>query len=370
MPVSGVQGGFDRFCGPRPVPLVFPCNMNFHTDAPPILREFLTYHEAIQSHSRKTVDEYFLDLRNFFRYIKLLKGRVPSDTPLEEISIDDVDLDFVKAISLSDVYSYMNYLNRERPKRRNSADAGIGLLPAARARKVAAIRSFYKYLTNKAKVLPENPMQDLDSPRLKKSLPKYLNLEESVNLLTNVEGVNQVRDYCILTLFLNCGLRISELVGLNVSDDRGDQLRVLGKGNKERVIFLNDACRQALDDWLVERGTMGLIDKNALFVTRQNHKRITTAAVHKLVKKHLSAAGLDSTQYSSHKLRHTAATLMLQNGVDVRTLQEVLGHDHLNTTQIYTHVDNDALRTAARSNPLGKVKNKKKTPSSSEETEQ
>lgn len=329
------------------------------TDAPPILREFLTYHETIQSHSRKTVNEYFLDLRNFFRYIKLLKGNVPADTAFDEISILDVDLELVRTITLSDVYSYMNYLGRERPKHRGSADAVIGLSAAARARKVASIRSFYKYLTNKAKVLAENPMQDLDSPRLKKALPRYLNLDESVNLLTNVDGVNQTRDYCILSLFLNCGLRISELVGLNISDIRGEQLRVLGKGNKERMIFLNDACQQALDDWLVERSGMGLIDKNALFVTRQNHKRITTAAVHKLVKKHLTAAGLDSTQYSSHKLRHTAATLMLQNGVDVRTLQEVLGHEHLNTTQIYTHVDNEDLRIAARANPLGKIKKEK-----------
>ena len=333
--------------------------MNFITDAPPILREFLTYHETIQSHSRKTVDEYFLDLRNFFRYIKKLKGKTTADTPFDEISILDVDLELVRSITLSDVYSYMNYLGRERPKHRGSIDAGIGLSPAARARKVASIRSFYKYLTNKAKVLAENPMQDLDSPRLKKTLPRYLNLDESVNLLTSVDGVNQTRDYCILSLFLNCGLRISELVGLNVTDIRGEQLRVLGKGNKERMIFLNDACHQALEDWLVERSSMGLIDKNALFVTRQNHKRITTAAVHKLVKKHLTAAGLDSTQYSSHKLRHTAATLMLQNGVDVRTLQEVLGHDHLNTTQIYTHVDNEDLRTAARANPLGKIKKEK-----------
>ena len=199
-------------------------------------------------------------------------------------------------------------------------------------------------------------MQDLDAPRLKKTLPRYLNLDESVELLSHVDGPNQVRDYCILTLFLNCGLRISELIGLNVTDVRGDQLRVLGKGNKERVLFLNEACRSALDDWMTERSTLTLLDQNALFVTPRNRQRITRATVHKLVKKHLSAAGLDSTKYSSHKLRHTAATLMLQNGVDVRTLQEVLGHDHLNTTQIYTHVDNDDLRTAARANPLAKVR--------------
>ena len=202
-------------------------------------------------------------------------------------------------------------------------------------------------------------MQDLDSPHLKKSLPRYLDLEESVNLLEHVDGVNQVRDYCILTLFLNCGLRISELVGLNVTDVRGNQLRVLGKGNKERMLFLNDACQTALEDWMTERSMLTLMDQNALFITLQNRRRISRAAVHKLVKKHLSAAGLDSTQYSAHKLPLTAATLMLQNGVDVRTLQEVLGHDHLNTTQIYTHVDNDDLRIAARANPLGKVKQKK-----------
>ena len=337
--------------------------MSFHTDAPTILQEFLTYHETIQSHSQKTVDEYYLDLRNFFRYLKLSRGVVPADTPFAEIPIDDVDLSFIRAITLSDVYSYMSYLSRERPKHANSPGSGVGLTASARARKIAAIRSFFKYLTNKAKLIAENPMQDLDAPRLKKTLPHYLNLEESVNLLDSVDGKNQTRDYCILCLFLNCGLRISELVGLNVQDVRGDQLRVLGKGNKERMIFLNDACRQALDDWLAERSGMALLDKNALFVTTQNHRRITTAAVHKLVKKHLAAAGLDSTQYSSHKLRHTAATLMLQNGVDVRTLQEVLVHEHLNTTQIYTHVDNEDLRTAARANPLGRVRKKAPRPS-------
>ena len=333
---------------------------DYRTDAPPILRDFLVYHETIQGHSRRTVDEYFLDLRNFFRFLKLDKGRVARNTPLDQISIDDVDLELVSSVTLSDVYSYMNYLSRDRIVHPNSPDAHSGLSAPARARKVAAIRSFYKYLTNKAKLISENPMQDLDSPHLKKSLPRYLDLEESVSLLDHVDGANQARDYCILTLFLNCGLRISELVGLNVADVRGNQLRVLGKGNKERMLFLNEACQSALEDWLTERSMLTLVDQNALFVTLQNRRRISRAAVHKLVKKHLAAAGLDSTQYSAHKLRHTAATLMLQNGVDVRTLQEVLGHDHLNTTQIYTHVDNDELRTAARANPLGKVKKRGK----------
>ena len=323
--------------------------LDYRTEAPPILRDFLVYHETIQGHSRRTVDEYYLDLRNFFRFLKQSKNLVPKDTPMDNISIDDADLALVRDVTLTDIYSYMNYLSRDR-----------GLNNTSRARKVATIRSFYKYLTNKAKLLETNPVQDLDSPRLKKSLPKYLNLDESLDLLDHVDGKNASRDYCILTLFLNCGLRISELVGLNKTDVRGEQLRVLGKGNKERMLYLNDACQRALEDWLIERDSLTLVDQNALFVTLQNRRRISTAAVHKLVKKHLAAAGLDSSQYSSHKLRHTAATLMLQNGVDVRTLQEVLGHDHLNTTQIYAHVDSENMRTAAKANPLGGVKQRKK----------
>lgn len=323
--------------------------MNYRTEAPPLLRDFLVYHETIQAHSKRTVEEYFLDLRNFFRYMKLLRQGLPDDTPLDSISIDDLDLDLVQSVSLSDVYTYMSFLSSDR-----------GLNSSSRARKVAAIRSFYKYMVNKAKLMSVNPVQDLDSPNIRKILPKYLRLDESIDLLDNVDGPNAVRDYCILTLFLNCGLRISELVALNKTDVRVDQLRVLGKGNKERILFLNDACQKAIDDWLVERDALTLIDQNALFVTPKYRKRITKAAVHKLVKKHLSAAGLDSTQYSSHKLRHTAATLMLQNGVDVRTLQEVLGHDHLNTTQIYTHVDSDDLKYAAKASPLSKVRKKKK----------
>lgn len=332
--------------------------MDYRTEAPAILRDFLVYHETIQGHSKKTVDEYYLDLRNFFRYIKLEKGRVPRTAEFDEIPIDDVDLELARSVSLTDVYAYMSYLSRDRAKHAHSPSTGYGLEPAARARKIATIRSFYKYLTNKAKLITENPMQDLDAPRLKKSLPRYLDLDESLRLLETVDEPNRARDYCILTLFLNCGLRISELVGLNLTDVRGDQLRVLGKGNKERIIYLNDACQQAIDDWTAERSHQAAADKNALFLTRR-HTRMTTDAVHYMVKQRLKKAGLDASLYSSHKLRHTAATLMLQNGVDVRTLQEVLGHEHLNTTQIYTHVDNENLRSAAQANPLSRVSPRK-----------
>ena len=343
--------------------------MDYRKDAPTILRDFLTYHEAIQGHSKKTVDEYFLDLRNFFRYIKMEKNLVSRTEDFDSIDISDVDLDLVRSVTLADVYSYMNYLSRDRAQHPNSGQTDYGLKATSRARKIAAIRSFYKYLTNKAKLLSENPMQDLDSPRLKKTLPRYLDLESSIQLLESVDGPFQERDRCMLTLFLNCGLRISEVIGLNITDVRGEQLRVLGKGNKERILYLNEACIQSIQDYLAVRDSMQPIDQRALFLSRRR-TRISKAAVEKRVKKYLLKAGLDASQYSPHKLRHTAATLMLQNGVDVRTLQEVLGHDNLNTTQIYTHVDNENLRMAARANPLGKVKTApKKPPESAQEFE-
>ena len=332
--------------------------INYQTDAPAILREFLSYHETVKAHSRRTVDEYYLDLRNFFRYLKTLRNPSLAGTPLDEIDIMDVDLDFVADVTLTDIYSYMTYLSRDRAQHHNSVNSDYGLTAASRARKIATIRSFYNYLTNKKHLLRENPVKDIDSPKLKKTLPKYLTLDQSTDLLDSVDGKNQERDYCILTFFLNCGLRISELVGLNLNDVSEDTLRVLGKGNKVRILYLNDACQEALKSYLAVRRPITGRDANALFLSSRN-ERVSRSTVHAMVKKRLSAAGIDSTEYSSHKLRHTAATLMLQNGVDVRAVQEVLGHDHLNTTEIYTHVDNEGLRTAARANPLSRVKKKK-----------
>ena len=332
--------------------------VNYQTDAPDILREFLAYHETVKAHSKRTVDEYFLDLRNFFRYLKQVRDPALKDLPLDQIDIMDVDLDFVSKVTLTDVYAYLTYLSRDRAQHHNSSNSEYGLSAASRARKLATIRSFYNYLTNKKHLLRENPVKDIDSPKLRKTLPKYLTLDQSTELLDSVDGKNQERDYCILTLFLNCGLRISELVGLNLNDISEDTLRVLGKGNKVRILYLNDACREALNSYLAVRRPITVRDANALFLSSRN-ERVSRSTVHAMVKKRLSAAGIDSSEYSSHKLRHTAATLMLQNGVDVRAVQEVLGHDHLNTTEIYTHVDNEGLRTAAKANPLSKVKKKK-----------
>lgn len=325
--------------------------MDYRNEAPPVLRDFLSYHETIKGHSRATVDEYFLDLRNFFRYLKIERGLVPRSAELDEISIKDVDLDLIASVTLNDVYDYMAFLARDKVKNERSREPEYGLMASSRARKIATIRSFYKYLTVKTKQLEVNPVEGLDTPKTTKSLPRYLSLDESRRLLDAVDGVNSERDYCIICLFLNCGLRISEIVGLNIGDVREDSLRILGKGNKERIVYLNEACQAAIEAYKPVRSQMAGSSVSAFFVSNRR-KRMSRETVHAMVKKTLLKAGLDPDKYSSHKLRHTAATLMLQNGVDVRTLQEVLGHEHLNTTQIYTHVDNSELRLAAQANPL------------------
>lgn len=245
---------------------------DYRTEAPPVLRDFLAYHETVKAHSKRTVDEYFLDLRNFFRYLKQTRCPGLSGLSLDEIDISDVDLDFVAAVTLTDIYGYLTYLSRDRVQHQNSQASDYGLNAASRARKLATIRSFYNYLTNKAHLIRENPVKDIDSPKLKKSLPKYLTLDQSMELLNSVDGKNQERDYCILTLFLNCGLRISELVGLNLRDIQGDALRVLGKGNKVRILYLNDACQDALARYLAVRRPIVGRDAGALFLSSRNER--------------------------------------------------------------------------------------------------
>lgn len=328
--------------------------MKKYADAPQILKDFLTYHETIKGQSQRTISEYYLDLRMFLRFIKLMRNDMPIHTKLEEIDIRDVDIDFIRPISSSDIFDFLSYLANDRAINPNSYAPEYGIESSSRARKLSAIKSFYKYLTVRTKQLTENPVADLEYPKLRKSLPKYLTLEQSAALLRAVSGQNEKRDYAILMLFLNCGIRRSELVGLNISDVYEDRIRVIGKGNKERIVYFGASCRKAIDAYLPERNKKVLSDNRALFGSRDGN-RISVTAVHRLVKKHMLAAGLDATQFSAHKLRHTAATMMLSGGVDVKTVQEVLGHENLNTTQIYTHIENTELKIAAEANPLSKL---------------
>lgn len=329
----------------------FEKNPMMMSECPIIIKDFLGYMQTIKGKSPRTINEYYIDLRTFFRYMKFSKQLIDRDISFNEIDISDMTIDIVKEITLTNIYEYLNYVLAERKNN-----------PATRSRKVSSLRSFFKYLTNKTGQLKDDPTKELDSPKLKSSLPKFLTLEESLELLNSVDGNYKERDYCILTLFLNCGMRLSELVSLNTRDIRSDgAIKLTGKGNKERIVYLNDACRMALDKYLQVRPVEGLQDKNALFISRLK-RRISPKTVQFLVNKYLKAIGLDGQGYSVHKLRHTAATLMYQHGnVDIRILKDILGHENLGTTEIYTHVSSAQMKQAAASNPLAKVKSKKNT---------
>lgn len=319
--------------------------VDFRDEAPQILKEYLFYQETVRARSAKTVNEYFIDLRTFFRYLKIRRGLVSSDTEFDEIKIYDVTLDLLKTVTLIDAYEYMNYLVRDRNNK-----------VAARARKCSSLKGYFKFLSSNRKYLEKNPVEDLEMPKKPKTLPKYLTLEQSIELLNAVDGDNKERDYAIITLFLNCGLRVSEMAGLNYTDLRTDNtMRVVGKGNKERVIYLNKACLTAINDYMKVRPVDDVKDKKALFISR-NHNRMSVKTIQAMVYKYLAKIGLDAQGYSCHKLRHTAATLMYQYGdVDVRVLKEVLGHENLGTTEIYTHLSSKQLKSAADSNPLANV---------------
>lgn len=323
-------------------------NLDQINDAPDILMEFLEYHSTVRGHSDRTVAGYYLDLKILFRFIKRRRHLVPSNTPFNEIDITDVDIDFIKSIRIEELYRYQSF----SPE---MSDSNKSLSAASRCRRTSSVKSFYNYLTVKRHLLDFNICQELDMPKRQNRLPRYLEEAECEKLLSVCDGPFALRDYCILMLFMSCGMRVSELVSLNLSDIYDDHLRVVGKGNKERMIYFAEGCREAIDDYLAVRDPERIVaeDKNALFISR-DHRRISVRGVQKMVDKKLLQAGLDASRYSPHKLRHTAATLMLKNGVDTRALQEVLGHSNLNTTQIYTHLDNAALHEAAMANPIGR----------------
>lgn len=323
-------------------------SISFIDEAPQIIKDYLFYMQTVKGKSQKTVDEYYIDLRTFFRFIKLQRGLVPNDSEFENISISDVNLELVKTVTLNDAYEFMNYIQRER-KNQN----------VTRARKSSSLKGYFNYLATKKCVLDSNPVEQLEVPKKKKSLPKYLTLEQSLELLNAVDGDYKERDYCILTLFLNCGLRVSEMASLNYTDiHQDDTMRVVGKGNKERIIYLNSACVSAIENYMRVRPVDGVKDKYALFISR-NHRRMSVKTIQAMVYKYLEKIGLNAQGYSCHKLRHTAATLMYQyGGVDIRVLKDVLGHENLGTTEIYTHLSSEQMKNAAEKNPLSKVKQK------------
>lgn len=322
-------------------------NKEYFAQAPDVLKGFLGYMETIKGRSANTVNEYFVDLRTFFRFLKQQRGLVPHDVSETEISIADVDIDLLRTVTLNDIYEFMNYTRSERSNSNTT-----------RARKSSSLRRFFDYLTENVHLLENNPTRNLSTPKTPKSLPKYLSFEQSLELLKAVNGEHAQRDYCMIVLLLNCGLRRAELAGINLRDIHGDNtLRIRGKGSKERIIYLNDACQNAINEYLKVRPRDGVVDREALFLSR-NKKRISLQGVHYVIKGYLKQIGLE--ELSTHKLRHTAATLMYQQGgVDIRVLKDILGHENLGTTEIYTHVSNQQIRAASEANPLSNIKIKK-----------
>ncbi|MBR5123895.1 MAG: tyrosine recombinase XerC [Clostridia bacterium] len=317
----------------------------------PVVREFASYKTVIQGCSQRTAEQYLIDLRTFFRYL-ICEGdaKILHDPEaFMAITVESVDLDFLRNVTTDQIYDFLLYADSERENQ-----------TAAKARKLAAIRALFKFLVNQRGYLTDNPAANIDSPKKKKALPKFLSLEEARALLSAVlndpDSRNRERDYAIITLFLNCGMRVGELVGINLQDIDPSlrSVRVLGKGNKERIIYLNEACRDALGEYLaIRRGEKyASCTDRALFLSNRMG-RLSIQGVQVTVQKYLKMAGLESRHYSVHKLRHTAATLMYQSGeVDIRVLKDILGHEQLNTTQIYTHVSNRNMEDAMRHNPL------------------
>lgn len=322
-------------------------------DAAPDIVEYVRYLEVIAGKSPNTAFSYYCDLRGFSRFMKRRRGLVPEDAELKDIDPKGLDTAFWGSVTKEDIYEYLYFLNRECGNKKSST-----------ARRLASLHGFYDYLVNQVNKLTEDPTAAIKPPKQDKVLPKYLTAEQSMELLESTQTQSDFpeRDYCMVVLFLNCGMRLSELVGMDLGDIDLEQrqIRLFGKGHKERMVYLNDACVDALQRYLSKRNTLeGLQPKEkAVFVTRRRKERISNRRVEQLVTGAMKAAGLKG--FSTHKLRHTAATLMYQTGnVDILTLKQLLGHSSVGTTQIYTHLQEFQVRAAIEENPLGKVERKK-----------
>lgn len=312
-----------------------------------LIDDFLDYMKATKGASENTVKEYYYDLRMFVRFIKRRKGLVDSSIDFDDIPIEDINAEILESVTKQDIYAYNAFLERERKISNRS-----------KFRKISSIRSFYNYLHSKIDIIKVNPVIDIDMPKVEKTLPVYLSLEQSLKLLKTIENsklkaVYKKRDYAIVTLFLNCGMRLSELAGINISHVQEDNtLKVIGKGNKERVIYLNQACIYAINEYLKVRPQ---IEDDAMFLSMRQ-QRMSNRSIQHMIEKHMKNSGLDTSKYSVHKLRHTAATLLYEYGnADIRSLQEILGHESVNTTEIYTHVNKKALKKMVASNPLAGI---------------
>lgn len=321
-------------------------------ECPRYLNEFFTFQRVVKIKSERTLESYYIDLRIFLRYVKLTKGEVRPDTPMRDITISDIPIEWVRDFSKLDILNYLSYVATDR-----------GNTAKTRHRKLASLKVFYKCLYRDLNLIPSDPTKDIDYPKMHEHLPKFLTLNDSIKLLENMnkDDPYYYRDYCIITLFLNCGMRLSELVGLNLQDVNLDErtMRLLGKGDKERIIHINDACADSIVQYISVR-EKSPVEPDALFLSKRG-TRITNRRVQQIVDNALRDSNLDNQGYSTHKLRHTAATLMYQHGnVDTLILKEILGHKSISTTEIYTHISNESVKEAMDASPLANIRSKNK----------
>ncbi len=322
-----------------------------YSNAPNILKEFLYYSQTIKGLSPRTVEANYIDLQLFFRFLIQKRNNCINNDSINEVDISKIDLEFISKITQSEILEFLYFLSNNRG---NSA--------SSRARKISSIKSYFKYLTIKTNQIDHNPAEHIEVPTIKKRLPKYLSLEQCIELLNNTQSSFSERDFCIIILFLNCGMRLSELAGINITDINKDTLRIIGKGNKERFVYLSDACIAAIDDYLkVRNAIVSPSVEPALFISKRTKKRMSTRRIEQVVDECLQRSGLSQMGFSAHKLRHTAATLLYRSGnADMLALKEILGHAHVSTTEIYTHISDDAIKKAAKSSPLATFKKAKK----------
>lgn len=326
-----------------------------YLDIPDDVVEYLHYLDFVKLRSPRTVNGYYLDLRGFFRFMMVQWNRATAEEPSEKIDLTQISSKDIAQITKRDIFAYLDYAR--------STSNGA----KARARKLSALKGFFGYMCTQVNKLSQDPTENVSLGAIKKTLPKYLTESESYDLLNNIQSDFYERDFCIITLFLNCGMRLTELVSINLGDFRDDTIRIMGKGGKERLVYLNDACKQALERYTEARRSLPkLLDKEALFVSKRTGKRLTSRRVEQIVARCLQSAGLSERGFSPHKLRHTAATLMYQGGVDMLALKEILGHENVSTTQIYTHINQQQLREAVQSSPLAHQKFIEPKPSGSD----
>ena len=307
---------------------------------PKLLRDFLIYLTTITGKSDRTRQEYEYDLTLFFRFLIAAQDEIEMDA----VDLSVITIEWIKEITLEDIYMFMEYCEKVRENKATS-----------RSRKVASIRAFFKYLKNKRNLLTYDPAEQLEKPKIGKRSPIYLTIDEAKNLVQATKQQQySVRDYAIVVLFLNLGIRVSELCALNLSSIKERYLYIVGKGNKERVLYINDACLEAIQHYLSSRKPYKGEGEEPLF-TSQKGTRFTRQSIARIIKVINSNSISEKSLLTPHKLRHTSATMMYQSGADIRSLQHILGHTNISTTQIYTHIEDKQVQDVLTNNPFNNI---------------